>query len=259
MKIFIFLLLFPIFSFAESISVALYANHDNHIKYSRSYNLTWQLFQLAAKNEGITLKTKQYLWLRALNAIEKKQLDMLIAGYYTHERERFSVFSQPLSFDNLYLYSFQPESLPLEEINKEHKIIGTTTKSVADGLAKSIGFNSIYQKSSSEELFDLLVKQKLDYAIFTESLANTYCTVRAKKILNKNCIFAVQPPLVTKTIHTIYNQTPRMISIAKRIDSAIEKLISTGKVKQLFLDVGYNEKEYINWLEERDKWINKST
>ena len=49
------------------------------------------------------------------------------------------------------------------------------------------------------------------------------------------------------------------MNIAQRIDSAIEKLISVGKVKQLFLNVGYNENEYIHWLEEREKWIHKNT
>jgi hypothetical protein len=43
-------------SFSETIKVALYENHDNYIKYSRAYNVNWEVFKLAAHNEGFTLK-----------------------------------------------------------------------------------------------------------------------------------------------------------------------------------------------------------
>ncbi|WP_159821848.1 substrate-binding periplasmic protein [Colwellia sp. 20A7] len=257
MKLFIFLFFFPFLSFAETLSVALYVNHDDHLKLSRSYKLNWQLLKLAAESEGITLDAKEDLWLRGLNFIKEKKLDALIGVYYSEERENFSYYSQPLTIDNLYLYSQKPHSLTLKDINKHQDIVGVTTKSFAEQIAQEIGFTNIYHKSSSEKVFDLLIKGRLQYAIFTESLANKHCNLPPPKKLKQNCIYPMKPPLMTKTIHTIYNKTPRVINIAKRLDSAIDKFIDEGKVKILFLSCGYSEKEYKSWLKVRGNWINK--
>lgn len=257
MKLFVFLFIFPLLSFAETLSVALYVNHDDHLKLSRSYKLNWQLLKLAADSEGITLNAKEDLWLRGLNFIKEKKLDALIGVYYSEERENFSYYSQPFTIDKLYLYSKKPHSLTLKDINKHKGIVGVTTKSFAAQVAQEIGFTNIYNKSSSEKVFDLLIKGKLQYAIFTESLANKHCKLSPQKKLKSNCIYQMKPALVTKTIHTIYNKTPRVINIAKRLDSAIDKFVDEGKVKIIFLSSGYNEKEYESWLKIRGNWINK--
>jgi len=257
MKLFIFLFLLPLLSFAETLSVALYVNHDDHLKLSRSYKLNWQLLKLSAESEGITLNAKEDLWLRGLNFIKEKKLDALIGVYYSEERENFSYYSQPFTIDNLYLYSQKPHNLTLKDINKHKSIVGVTTKSFAAQVAQEIGFTNIYHKSSSEKVFDLLMKGKLQYAILTESLANKHCNLSPQKKFIKNCIYPMTPALVTKTIHTIFNKTPRVINIAKRLDSAIDKFVDEGKVKILFLSSGYTEKEYESWLKIRENWINK--
>jgi ABC-type amino acid transport substrate-binding protein len=256
-KLLIFLVVFPIVSFAETLSVALYENHNDYYKYSRAYKLNWELFKLAAESERITLKTEEYLWLRAMHFIETKKLDALIGAYYSDERKKIGNFSQPLSIDNVYLYSKQSKPLTLEELIKQNVLVGVTSKSIGEELAYKVGFKEIYRKSSSNQVFDLLIKDKLQYAIFSESVANKHCMLLAKKGLNNDCITPMLPPLTTNAFHTLYSQTPRVKSLVKRIDSAIETFISNGKVKQLFLESNYSEQEYKNWIKVRNNWLNK--
>jgi len=253
---FIFFIIFPIITFAETLSVSLYVNHDEHVALSRSYKVNWQLLQLAAKSEGITLIAKEQLWIRGLNAIKEKKVDALIGGYFSDERENYSYFSRPFSLDYLFLYSKNNTHVSLEDINKQKVILGVTTKSFAEKIANQVGFRNIYLKSSSEEVFELLIKDRLDYAIFTESLANKHCELKRQKIPNQDCIYPVEPPLINKTVHTLYSKIPRVINLAKRIDLAVEKFIVSGEVKKLLLAANYSEQEYSTWLKIRHNWIN---
>jgi ABC-type amino acid transport substrate-binding protein len=235
--------------------VALYENHDDYYNYSRSYKLNWDLLKLAAENESITLKAEPYLWLRGLNSIESNKVDVLIGASFSKERKKIGYFSQPLSVDNIYLYSKQLKYLALEQLITKRAIVGVTTKSIGEELANKLGFIDVYRKSSSYKVFDLLIKDKIKYAIFSESVANKHCILTQPEVFNKDCITPMQPPLATKTLHALYNQTPRVKGIAKRIDSAIDKLIISGKVRELFLASNYNEREYRHWIKVRDDWL----
>ena len=187
------------------------------------------MFKLVAKSEGITLHAEPHLWLRAMHFIETKQLDALIGAYYSVERIKIGNFSQPLSIDNVYLYSKKSKPLTLEELIRQNTLVGVTTKSIGEELAYKIGFKDVYSKSSSNQVFDLLIKDRLQYAIFSESVANKHCVL--KNEINNDCIKPMLPPLASNAFHTLYSKEPRVINIAKRIDSAVETLISNGKVK----------------------------
>jgi hypothetical protein len=258
MKILIFLVLFPIISLAETLSVALYENHDDYYNYSRSYKLNWDLLKLATENEGITLKAEPYLWLRGLNFIESNKVDALIGVSFSEERKKIGYFSQPLSVDNIYLYSKQSKSLTLEQLITKKVLVGVTTKSIGEELANKLGFMQVYRKSSSYKVFDLLIKDKIQYAIFSDSVANKHCMIMELKVFNENCITPIQPPLATTTMHALYNQTSRVKIMAKSIASAIDKLINSGKVKELFLESNYSEQEYKDWVKLRDDWVNQN-
>lgn len=42
------------------------------------------------------------------------------------------------------------------------------------------------------------------------------------------------------------------------IASAIDKLITSGIVKELFLESNYSEQEYKGWIKLRDDWLNQN-
>jgi ABC-type amino acid transport substrate-binding protein len=258
MKILVFLALFPIISFAETLKVALYENHDDYYNYSRSYKLNWDLLKLATENEGITLKAEPYLWLRGLNSIESNKIDVLIGVSFSEERKKIGYFSQPLSFDKINLYSKQSKSLTLKQLITKRVLVGVTTKSIGEEVANKLGFMDVYRKSSSYKVFDLLIKDKIQYAIFSGSVANKHCMMMEPKMFNEDCITPMQPPLATTTLHALYNQTSRVKGIAKSIASAIDKLITSGKVKKLFLASNYSEQEYKHWIKVRDDWFNQN-
>ena len=241
-------------SFSKTINVALYENHDNYIKYSRAYKVNWEVFKLAANNEGLTLKAKPYLWLRSLNALKDNRVDAVIGAYYSEERSKIGHFSYPFALDKVYLYSRKEKSLSLAQISSSNALVGVTTNSIGDSLAKRLKFSGIYRKSSSEQVFDLLDKGKLDYAIFSESVASTHCSIKEKSKLNNNCLFPITPPIKTNAFHTMYSNTAPNKQIAERIELAIKKLISEARIKPIFLSAGYTEQEYENWLKERKKW-----
>ncbi|MBU2972453.1 transporter substrate-binding domain-containing protein [Pseudoalteromonas sp. C2R02] len=258
MKILIFLVLFPIISFAETLSVALYENHDDYYKYSRSYKLSWDLLKLATEQKGITLKAEPYLWLRGLNSVESNKVDALLGVSFSEDRKKIGYFSQPLSVDRINLYSKQSKSLTLEQLITKKVLVGVTTKSIGEELANKLGFMQVYRKSSSFKVFDLLIKDKIQYAIFSGSVANKHCMIMELEVLNESCMTAMQPSLATTTMHALYNQTSRVKGIAKEIASAIDKLINSGKVKELFLESNYSEQEYKDWVKLRDDWLNQN-
>ncbi len=251
MKYVFFLVIFPICSFAETLSVALYENHDEYINYSNAYKLNWQFFKLAAESEGITLKAEEHLWIRAMHFLEEKKIDAVIGVYYTNARSEYGYFSQPMAVDNVYLFSKDTAPLSIAKLSKQSVLVGATTESIGESIAKEKGFTNIYVKTSSYQVFDLLMKNKLDYAIFAESVATKHCQSKRRK----SCITPIQPPLIISAFHTLYSKTPQLKRIAKKLDSAIEKLIDNGKAKQLFLELNYSEQEYQKWIEIRDNWI----
>jgi hypothetical protein len=258
MKYLVLLILLPATSFSEPLKVALYENHDNYIKYSRAYRVNWELFKLAANADGFTVKAKPYLWLRSLNALKEKKLDAVIGGYYSKERNKFAHFSLPTALDSIYLYAYKQKPYSLDQIKSKNSLVGVTTNSIGDSLAKDLNLTNVYRKSSSEQVFELLIKGKLDYAIFSESVAKTHCSIKEKRKLGENCLFSISPPIKTNGFHTLYSKTPKNLIIANRIELSTSKLIYEKKVKPIFLNAGYSEQEYQLWLEARQNWINES-
>jgi ABC-type amino acid transport substrate-binding protein len=257
MRFLVFLLLLPFACFSETLNVALYENHDNYIKHSRAYKVNWELLKLAANNEGLILRTQPYLWVRALDALKKNRVDAVIGAYYSEERSEIGHFSPPFALDGIYLYAKKQNSLSLNEIISSRALVGVTTSSIGDSLAKKLKFIDIYRKSSSEQVFELLIKGKLDYAIFSDSVARTHCEMKEKSKLNENCLFAITPLMTTNAFHTIYSNAAMKKNISKRLELATKRLITEGKIKPIFINSGYNEEEYKTWLKTRKNWFHR--
>lgn len=247
------LLMFPVVSFAQSLSVGLYENHDDYLKYSRAYQLNWELFKLAAQHENITLITEQHLWVRALESIKDKKLDALIGAYYTTKRADFSYFSSPKSIDDLYIYSKSPNTLSLEQIKQQGLIVGVTTDSIGDSFAQQIGIKGIYRKGSSEKIFDLLMNDRIHFAIFSSSIAQKHCATWQPH-QSESCMHPSPLPGTSRTFHTIYSQTQKNKRLAHRIDAAIESFINNEQAIAIFKKIGYDDTEYQEWIQTREKW-----
>lgn len=257
MKFLIILVLVSIPSHAETITVALFEDHESYLKHSRAYKVNWEVFELAAITEGFTLKAEPYVWLRAMNELQQTKIDAVIGAYYSEKRSEIAHFSQPMALDNIYLYATKHNSLSLVEIVSKNTLIGVTTNSIGDSLATSLKFPNIYRKSSSEQIFDLLVKGRLNYAIFSESVAKKHCSTTIKAILSENCLVPVMLPIKINAFHTIYSKTSRTKNIANRIEAAINKLISKKMIKSIFLKSGYSSEEYKDWLMARKNWTER--
>jgi hypothetical protein len=143
----------------------------------------------------------------------------------------------------------------LAQISPSNALVGVTSNSIGDTLAKNLKFSHIYRKTSSEQVFELILKGKLDYTIFSESVANKHCSMKEKSKPSNDCLFPINPPIKTNAFHTIYSHTAKNQNIAKRIELATKKLIDEEKVKQIFLSSGYSEQEYKNWLKARKIWV----
>ena len=257
MRFLALLLLLPFICFAETLNVALYENHDNYIEHSRAYKVNWELLKLLAEDEGLILRTKPYLWVRALDALKNNRVDAVIGAYYSEERNEIGHFSPPFALDGIFLYAKKQNSLSLNEILSSRALVGVTTSSIGDSLAAKLKFTDVYRKPSSEQVFELLIKGKLDYAIFSNSVARTHCEMKGKSKLSENCLFAITPLMTTNAFHTIYSNTAEKKNISKRLELATKRLIKEEKVKPIFINSGYNEEEYQNWLETRKIWINR--
>lgn len=251
MKLLTLLIFLSIPSYAETITVALFEEHESYLEHSRAYKVNWEVFELAASSAGFTVEAKPYLWLRAMNELKLAKIDAIVGAYYSKERIKMAHFSQPMALDNIYLYATKKNSLSLDEIKSQNLLIGVTTNSIGDSLASSLELPNIYRKSSSEQVFNLLNKGRLDYAIFSESVAKKHCASTVEYNLKKNCLVPMILPIKINTFHTIYSKTPRTKDIASRIDATINQLIAQEKIKPIFLNSGYSDQEYKLWLEAR--------
>lgn len=240
-------------SWSTTLNVALYDNHDEYLKYSKAYKLNWMIFKRATEELNINIQAQPYVWLRALRFIEEKKIDALIGAYYTKERHEFAHYSLPISTDYVYLY-VNNQGLLSKPIKYEKDIIGVTKKSIGDDLANLLGFSHIYKKSSSEQVFRLLRKSRLEYAIFSESIAEKHCLSLPKHDQRQPCIFPKKPALLTNSFHTIYSRTPINISIAHQIDDIIEKMTKSNELRALHLEAGYSKENYEIWLRQRKNW-----
>ena len=151
---------------------------------------------------------------------------------------------------NLFLSIFFKVNLKKIKIENFLNINANIIKKILNSYSK----NKIKIKKPN----DLLIKDKIQYAIFSGSVANKHCMISLPKVFNENCITAMQPPLAITTTHALYSQTPRVKGIAKRIASEIDKLITSGKVKELFLASNYSEQEYKDWMKLTDDWLNQN-
>lgn len=252
MKLLVLLIFLSIPSYAETITVALFEDHESYLKHSRAYKVNWEVFELAAKSEGFTLEPEPYLWLRAMNELKLAKVDAMVGAFYSKERSKIAYFSQPMALDNIYLYAAKENQLSVNEIKSQNPLIGVTTNSIGDSVATNLEFLNIYRKSSSEQVFDLLTKGRIDYAIFSESVAEKHCASAIEHNLKRNCLFPMALPIKINTFHTIYSKTPRTKDIASRIDASVNRLIYQEKIKPIFLNSGYSTEEYELWLEARN-------
>ena len=252
---YLFLLFFiPTISFAETLTLALYENHEDYLRHSRTYRLNWHILKKAVEIEDIKLNATPYVWVRAIRLLERNRIDAIIGAYYSQERAEFSIYSKPFSIGKVYLYSHFPSEKASHEIDKASTIVGVTDKAIGDELAVELGYQQIYRKSSSEEVFDLVLKNKLNYAIFPESVANKHCYLHLKNTAQEQCIYALEPAVKADSLHAIYAKTPRLEIIAQRIDLAVDQLITRGEIETLFKAFNFTHEEYQEWLTKRNVW-----
>lgn len=249
----VILVTFPLLALSTTLKVGLYDNHDEYLQYSKAYKLNWLIFIEAADELELNLQARPYVWLRALSFIEEKELDVLVGAYYTKQRHRFAHYSLPLSIDYVYLY-VNRQRLFNAPIDYKNGIIGVTSKSIGDDLAKQLGFNNIYEKSASEQVFRLLRNNRFDYAIFSESVAAKHCHVNTSENQTSDCITPKKPALLTNSFHTIYSRTSRNINLAQQLDLIVEKMRISGRLRELHREAGYAEKDYQLLINQMRKW-----
>jgi hypothetical protein len=75
--------------------------------------------------------------------------------------------------------------------------------------------------------------------------------------LKKDCLVPVGSAIKNNGFHIMFSKTSKNRAIQKRIDFAVDTLISDGKAKAIYLESGYSAQEYKDWLELRNKWQNE--
>jgi len=255
MKYLIFILFFPITAFAESITVALYEDHEQYSKHSRAYQANWVLLQEAAAIEGITLKASPYLWIRGLEELKQDKIDAVIGAYFSKERSALYYFSKPFSQDPIFLFRSANSAASTTKI--KNALVGVTSNSIGESLVSNNKKFSVYKKSSSKEVFNLLQNGRLDYAVFSQSVAHKHCLTDANIKLKKDCLVPVGSAIKNNGFHIMFSKKPKNRAIQKRIDFAVDTLISDGKAKAIYLESGYSAQEYKDWLGLRNKWHNE--
>ena len=173
MRFLALLLLLPFICFAETLNVALYENHDNYIEHSRAYKVNWELLKLLAEDEGLILRTKPYLWVRALDALKNNRVDAVIGAYYSEERNEIGHFSPPFALDGIFLYAKKQNSL--SEVvnykkNKPNQKLIDEISSLALPIAKAATLEEFERLIQIHESFvsKLIGQQPIQQLLFSD-------------------------------------------------------------------------------------------
>lgn len=240
----IYLLLIAFQSKANDSELDVYVlyNHDIFNKQSRSYKVAWALFENAATKNNITLKIIHSSWNKSLKLLGQNKIDSTLLAFHTKARNKKMSFSVPVALDQISIFKNKNDSKP-----KDYKSssVGVHKGSVHTILAKKVGFDSIYESTTRNELHRMLMAGRIDYILENESLIEHFCI---RVIDNKNCLLKEGTPLKQEALYIVYNNKD---SVVQKLFNVINKEIynqrESAETQELFLNAGYTLEQFNLW------------
>lgn len=243
------LIVFSVAHASEPVTITVFEDHDRYVQASDSYGLSWRLFELGAKHQGIDLVPIESSWKASMKRLHAERIDMVFAALKTEERQVWANFSLPLTNEGSGIFTrFDNPVKTFEQIDLSTSSIGVSSNSVQEGLAKELGFANIYSTVQRPQLYEMLRAGRVDYLFFGKSIAAYYC-VYFDPSRSRNCMKQVGDLYFKNNVYAIALQkNSRASAILEQINIGIHAISETDSVKQLFVDYEKPANAYPNWL-----------
>lgn len=243
----------------ETVTITVFEDHERYVLASDSYGLSWRLFELGAKNQGIELVPIESSWKASLNRLHAKRVDMVFAALKTDERKQWASFSLPLTNEGSGIFTRHDNPVSrFEDIDLRNSMIGVSENSVQERLAREMGFEKVYSTVQRPQLYEMLRKERLDYLFFGKSVVGYYC-VYFDPSRSRNCMKQVGELYYKNNVYAIaLQENPKASQQLEKINRGILNISQSQQAKQLFIDYQKPDDAYPLWIEHMNKVI-KST
>ena len=161
----------------HTVTIAVYENHENYVKASRTYGVGWRILEAAANQTDISLLTVESSWKAALTRLQAGKIDMVFSAIRTPDREQWASFSLPLPSSGSAIFTAHDNPVEsIQQIDLSSELIGVSANSVQERFAREIGFKNIYASVDRWQLYVMLDQKRLPYLFFSEGIVDYYCT-----------------------------------------------------------------------------------
>ncbi|WP_164084756.1 substrate-binding periplasmic protein [Alteromonas flava] len=187
----------------NTLSIAVFEDHERYVEASSSYGLSWQLFSYAAEKAGFSLELYPSSWRASMSLLQNEKVDLVFGALRTKDREQWAIFSVPLITEGSALFVESSSSIKqFSDIDTKTMMVGVSANSVQADLARSLGFENIYETIDRPQLYDMLAAKRLDLLFFGTSIIDYYCT-HFNDSQSSQCMRQVSPLYATDSVHVI--------------------------------------------------------
>lgn len=221
----------------ETVAITVFEDHERYVLASDSFGLSWRLFELGAKNQGIELVHIESSWKSSLNRLHAKRVDTVFAALKTDERKQWASFSLPLTNEGSGIITRHDNPVSrFKDIDLRNSMIGVSENSVQERLAREMGFEKIYSTVQRPQLYEMLRKERLDHLFFGKSVVGYYC-VYFDPSRSRNCMKQVGDLYFKNNVYAIALQDNQQATRRlERINRRIINISQSSQAKQLFID-----------------------
>ncbi|MFD2166200.1 substrate-binding periplasmic protein [Thalassotalea euphylliae] len=233
---------------SERLNVGVFDEHAMYLKTSKPYQVGWQVLNRAANKAGLEIVPVEEAWARSIQELKKGNLDGVFGAMRSAEREQWAEFSLPLSNDAVHVFTHKSNSVNnLREIDLKAATVGVSKDSVQHKMAIELGFNNVYAIIDRNALYKMLVANRIDYLIFSDTFTHIYCH-KYSEDANHHCLKPLEPALASNSMHLMYNANSNTRHEAfARLDEVLVEMKKSGEIKAIFKQIYQDNSHYNVW------------
>lgn len=230
-------------------TIAVFEDHDNFLRASPVYAVSWKILEQAIIQQKLPVDVIAMNWNSSLNRLKKGKVDLVFGAFKTPERSKWASFSLPLLPEESAMYALDDHPVnSLSDITDYTQFsVSAIEQSTQLGLARKLGFETIYAASEREKLRDLLFSKRVDFVIAQGS----YPIACRQNICVKR--FA---PLALQFYRIMGTTTPKTSELLTSINKGLQQVAPSQEVIIILND--YNQPENVAaWREKFRKEATK--
>ncbi|RCK37756.1 amino acid-binding protein [Thalassospira profundimaris] len=198
----------------------------------RQSGLGIDILRAYADAHGIQLELRLDVpWNRSLQMLAKNELDVIAGAYFTAERDRTFIYTQPFAYDDVMIFQHRDNRFA---VNGLHDLIGYRGArpqggSYGDHIDKFAEqrLDMMYSPTGNN-IFKVLLNGRADYVMLGlyDGMANIY---RDKLV---DTVIPAETPIARNEVHLMFSRGSACVRHIKNINILIDRLDEDGTLDQ---------------------------